>query len=176
MKKTFKGLGRAAAVIVIAIFMLSSFGILQDNAGVHNGSTITAYAWGKGSFKSGGFRSSGFKSSGFKSSGFKSNGYKSGIFKSSSGGSKKSGSYKSGSFSNSKNYGSSSKSSSSGSYSAPKAKRSYIPLPIIIPWGHHSYSHGYGGSYALGFIGSLFRLALIVILIIVVIRIIKRRR
>jgi hypothetical protein len=147
-----------------------------------NGTYKVVYAKPKsssGGFKSGSFKSSGGSSlGGFKSGSFsvdsksKSGGSSSGSYKP---GSSTSGGYKSGSFSNTKK---NTPSSSEGynSYPSGETKRSYIPLPIPIPWGGYS---SYGPSYygpVTSIISAFFTLIKLIIIIAIIYYIIRKFR
>lgn len=101
-------------------------------------------------------------------------GFHSGSFSShSSSGSSSSKSFRSGSFSNSsKSSGSKSYNSSSGS-SGQTTKRSYIPIPIPIPFGHSSYGRGYYGG---GLISFIFKFILFIVVVVLIYKFLKKRR
>lgn len=165
-----------------------------------NSNYITAYAKGGGGFKSSGSFSAPKSSSGtsksstgnFKSGSF-SNTPKSSTGTTQSGNSStttksSTGDFKSGGFSNTpksstadtKSQPNNNTSSSSRSYDSG-TKRSFLPIPIPIPWGHNnSYygpSYGYGSNSFVGsFILWLFKFIFMIIIIIIIIKLIKRHR
>lgn len=170
-----------------------------------NSSYTTVYAKGGGSsHSSGGFKSSGSFSAPKSSSGTSKSStgdFKSGSFSNtpkSSSGTTQSGSsstttksstgdFKSGGFSNTpKSSTADTKSQSNTNTSSSRSydsgtKRSFLPIPIPIPWGSsHSYygpSYGHGSSsFAGSFILWLFKLIFIIIIIIIIIKLIKKYR
>lgn len=137
-----------------------------------NKNTSYSIAYAKPKSSSGGFKSGSFKSSGSSSGGFKSGSF------SPSSGSGSSGGFKSGSFSNTKKGTSSFGGNNSSTYSGSKTRRSFLPIPIPIPWGHGT-SFGprfFGFGYGLfSMIWGLIKFIIIMALIIYIIRRFRRR-
>lgn len=131
---------------------------------------------------SGGHSSGSSRSSGgsFKSGSFSSPKSSSGTTSSTTNKSSSS-DFKSGSFSNTPKSSTVNNNSQTNSSTSTKnydsgTKRSFLPIPIPIPWGHSSY-YGYGSN---SFVGSsivwLFKLIFIIIIIVVIVKLIKRYR
>ena len=126
--------------LTISILIIFIFGGAFANIGTYNSvfaKGTTSHSAG-GSFKSGSFSSP--KSSGST--------------------------YKSGSFSNSKKSASDTNNTNTSTYSGG-TKRSFLPIPIFIPWGHSYY--GYGSP-----IVNMVQLVIFIILIIFIIRLFKK--